>query len=582
MANTIATDPDTRAATRLRPGHLLVAALGVYTVLVGFLAFQQRGYINADFVGYATIAKRVAGAPGPWLTAYWSPLYSWLMAPFFALRAGDGLWIGRGVLILGGTLYLWALHLLARRFHDANPRRNLLITAGVLTCGVLQAAIWAAALLDPDLLADGLIFLCCALLLDPDLDRRPRRALAAGVVAGLAYLAKAYALPYLVFLLPLTLLLQAVAQRERTGACARRCLRIIPWFALGLLLVAGPWIATLSAGRGHLTISSAGAANHANMSPENLGKDPLWKPGLVADFIADPHLEPDWRPWQDREHLRHQLALALANARNCVGHVAGWLALLVMSLGVVLMRRVRSKAPMHSAAERFAIAWLLGAASLYCAGYCMVNLEARYIAPVVAPLLCLAALVALCGESATARQGPQSLARWRPGRAVFTGVLMVAVFAAQDLYRAQHVAYQHSQCSPIAIGQIVAERLAAERARGTLAEGPLASSWYHRGLYVAYAGDRVAAYLGTPRASEPADMTAQLNASGARCYLRWVDPGKPAAALSAIEAFVPGAPWVRVGAIEDPALAPWRVELYCLPDAQVPAAPQPPQQRIPK
>lgn len=77
----------------------------------------------------------------------------------------------------------------------------------------------------------------------------------------------------------------------------------------GLALIAGPWIGILTAKYGRLTYSTAGSPNHANMSPENYDRDPLWNPGLVPDFISDPRLIPDWSPFQDAEHLLHQLKL---------------------------------------------------------------------------------------------------------------------------------------------------------------------------------------------------------------------------------------------------------------------------------
>ncbi|MEI8196635.1 MAG: hypothetical protein WCI73_12055, partial [Phycisphaerae bacterium] len=114
----------------LRLPRVLWGALPAYAMLVTFLAFRQLGYINADFVGYATIAQRIFHQQGQWITGCWSPLISWCMVPMLALGVGD-LVAGRLVLMGGGLLYVLATYGIARRFHGPDPRRNLLLTAGL-------------------------------------------------------------------------------------------------------------------------------------------------------------------------------------------------------------------------------------------------------------------------------------------------------------------------------------------------------------------------------------------------------------------------------------------------------------------
>ena len=325
-------------------GKILVAALGVYAVLVAFLATGQWGYINADFVGYATIAHRILARSGDGVTAYWSPLFSWCMLPLIAAGVDD-LLAGRLVLVAAGVLYLVAITKVMQRFASGQPNRDRVLTVGVSTIAAIQASVWATYFLDPDLIADALLFLYFARALDPELVRRPRRAILCGAIGGLAYLAKAYMLPFVIVHFPATVVLRRLFRSEpRAGTKAdlRAYVVVCGLFFAGLSLVAGPWVGVLSKHEGRPTFSTAGSSNHANMSSTNAGHDPLWNPGLVADFIADPRLTPDWSPLQDGEHFRHQIKLFVHNAGNCLGTAVFWFALTAGAAAFATWRQRRS------------------------------------------------------------------------------------------------------------------------------------------------------------------------------------------------------------------------------------------------
>ena len=248
------------------------------------------------------------------------------MAPLICLGLDD-LTAGRLVLLAGGTIYILAVFGLVCRSHGTDQHRNRMISVAVMTVAVLQAAMWAARLLDPDLLADGLLFCYFYVVLDPLLCRRPLRALFGGAAAGMASLGKAYMLPFTLVHLAATLLMRWRISR-RSGQAAGPALQC--WGTTWVLclvaqaLIAGPWVAVLTSHYGKLTLSTAGPANHANMGPATFGNDPLWNPGLVADYIADPHFGPDWSPLQDSEHFLHQLKVIAFHLNICVGYVPPW------------------------------------------------------------------------------------------------------------------------------------------------------------------------------------------------------------------------------------------------------------------
>ena len=171
------------------------------------LSIAQIGYLNADFVGYSAIAHRLLKDPRTAITGYWSPLFSWCMAPLIYLGIDD-LAAGRMVLVAAGAIYLVAVFGVVCRFHGADRRRNRMITVAVMTVAVLQSATWAAYMLDSDLLADALLYCYFYVVLDPVLPQRPLRGLLGGATAAVAYLGKAFMLPFTLIHLPATLLMR--------------------------------------------------------------------------------------------------------------------------------------------------------------------------------------------------------------------------------------------------------------------------------------------------------------------------------------------------------------------------------------
>ncbi|GEM_PF-3290279 len=534
--------------------RVLSAALVAYAFLVSFLAYRQSGYINADFVGYAAIARRILEHQAAWITGCWSPLISWLMIPLMGTGVND-LIAGRLVLILGGAVYLLGAYGIATRFHTPDARRNLLLTTGLMACAVLQAAEWATSMLNPDLLAAGVLFVCLYMLLDPALPRSPKRALLTGLLAGLAFLAKAYMLPFLFVLIPLTLLLRRIftPSQVRIGDYVKSWI-----FAMaGLALVAGPWIGVLSNHYGQFTFSTAGSSNHANVSPGNFGNDPMWHNGLHADFIGDPFFGPDWSAFQDFSHFLHQGRVFFYNARNGAGHIAPWIILLAVAAAFIVWSRRAYPERRMSGGERFGTCWALLAAAIYFSGYCMVDVQARYIASVVSPLLCVAALLMILASPVDARSFAEGFLRRVWYASVPAALILVAVFSSQDIFRMERIAVQHPQSVMLARFRGIAEQMAA----AGIPPGAMAANDYHLGLFVAYAADRLPAYLGAPLSPNSEELLMeQLQACGIRVFLRWGD-NDPLTLES---------PWVRACTVTD-ALRGAKVGVYVLKDPVPPA-----------
>ena len=540
---------------------VIVPSLSIYLVVAGILSLFQIDYVSADFVAYVTIARRTIERPWCTITTYWSSLFSWIMTPLLYVGVDD-LIAGRIVLLISGAFYLLAIYRLTMIHSKANNETDRLIQIGTMTCSVVHASIWANYLLAPDLLANAFLYSYFCLVSNRQLsDYRPKRAFIAGVCAGMAYLAKAYMLPFCLLHVVLTTTLDWVTRDKRLAGAHRTktTLAMLCIFWLGLFLLAGPWIACLSWKSGGLTFSTAGSANHANMSPENFRKDPLWNPGLTPDFIFEPRLTPDWSALQDLTHFQHQLAIVTYNVLNCVGLIPIWLMAFVVGLVASMVSKGK-----FDRAETCYVRWAAMTVCVYCGGYTVVNLEARYIIPTVAPLLCHAALIMfrslivnagcvekkkipfvklVAGGTEDSRALKMStdilkLCYLRP--ALFV-IVIVLFMSGVDLHNLIKVAMAHPQSTRMREFRIVADELCASG----IADVPCACNIWQFGLYIAYASNRLTNYWGSPLARSEQQAVNELESKNVKVYLRFVSDSVESDKTERQDPFVDNRSWTR-------------------------------------
>jgi hypothetical protein len=523
---------------------ILLGALIIYAIAATFFSVREADYINADFVAYATIAHRFLHHPAAALSGFWSPLFSWFMAPLIYFGASD-LVAGRAILVLAGALYIVSIYWLIARIRTDKLPPNSCVLAGVIACAVLQATLWATYLLDPDLLAAAFLFCYFATVVNPSPSRNMRRPFFGGIAAGLAFLAKAYMLPFVLGHLLITLLLRR-----------RVALRFVAPLVVGLTLIAAPWISILTTRFHRLTFSTAGSINHAKVSPADYGHNPVWNTGLIPNYVIDRPLAPDWSPLQDRQHLYHQLKLIAKNAGDCSTELISWL---LFTLAAVACWRIRVKRKKETIDEptRSTIVWCLITILIYVAGYMMIQVQSRYVVPIVAPLLCLIGFMLIIPFSPTQTHAPNPN-RFALLSSIRIGLLLLLPFSVQDGFHLAHVAIVHPQSQRLSHSRAIASQL---QQIGAL-NYPMACNHWHGGLFVAYASDHISTYLGAPVSGDPNLIEKQLQDVGVRCYLRWLNPNRDPASMTLVDRFVPPRPWKKILVVRDPALRVRQIEVY--------------------
>ncbi|MDQ2866968.1 MAG: hypothetical protein M3R59_00915 [Verrucomicrobiota bacterium] len=510
------------------PG-ILAIGLTVYAIAVAIFSYLQRDYINSDFVAYATIAERVWHAPATSVSASWSPLFSWFMAPMLAAGIAERV-AGRLVLILAGAIYVIAVH----RFSHGLRQTSRLVVATTTFCAVLHATLWATYLLDPDLIAAAFIF-CYFLTLQT---QRTRWHFAGGLAAALAYLAKAYLLPFFLVHVAISAVMRVISWRAMAVSLA------------GFFLLAAPWVGILSARQGHLVYSTAAASNYANVSPENFGHDPLWNPPLGRDYILHFSLSPSWSPFQDPAHFWHQVQLSLKNLFDCVAQTIGWVGLAAVAFFARvfhLRRGGKFGAGRDGRSERW---WLLVTVGVFAGGYLLVQVQPRYVVPVIAPCLCALSFILL-----------EPVLRGF-GRTALSATALLLAASAQDGYRLAQIAIRHPQSHSVSHYEDVFGRTGEVVAL----TGPLACNRWHEGLIFSFIFYRLPDYLGAPLPGTDAQMQEQLRRAGARLYLREVNRARDPRSVSVVDRFIPAAPWKKALTLHDPTRPSREIVFYELPD----------------
>lgn len=364
-----------RAARRAPPRPVEISArayrVGLASLALGYAALAvllvatQYGYVNPDGYAYLKIARDYA-AGSPVVRGYWAPLISWLLAPPIALGSDPQI-AQRAQTALFGLGWVLVSAPLAGRFGLSRAAR-LAVAAHVAFLTLADAF----TLVTPDLLGALVMAVYFYLVTSPRLVKRPLLIGAlTGLVGGVAYLAKAYNLPFVLAHLALTgmlLTLHRQPVRRVAGATA---------IALAAtILTVLPWVGLVSARYGHLTISTSGAISHALVGPQGAGH-PCWDDRLCerpADVLfpwEDPLIEyypgSDWSPLDDLASLDYQLTLARTNAQE-------WAQGTLLRLGALLPVALVSLAAAalvywRDTRRRFVPAWLLLTTLLYAAGY---------------------------------------------------------------------------------------------------------------------------------------------------------------------------------------------------------------------
>lgn len=399
-----------------------------YLAAALYLIYISRHQINPDAVAYAQVARHyAAGEFSLAVNSWWSPLYSWVLVPLVWAGADPVLAAKLLGVPLGAILALGLVRLVRQ---VAGEGLDLV----ALAAGLLLVLPMLPSPVSPDLAVACLLvwyFVLASRLLRGG---SPRGAFLAGLVGGVAYLAKAYALPFIAVHLVLLMFLRwRLAQGGGTW-------KTFAAAYAGLFAVAAPWILTISLHDGRPTIS-APARYDRLLCPVSLTPEPDMPPPFALERPREGRLAlwenpteyagwPDvWAPWDSLEAMKCQAATVVANLRPVLRDLrrSDALGLLLVGSCAAIWLVIRRRGAWADGPATFVL-WALVSAAVYCFGYATLIVEARFLWPVRVLLLAisLVGLAALC-----------SRAKWI-GRAAAVAILAsLAVAAATRVHEWQ-------------------------------------------------------------------------------------------------------------------------------------------------
>ncbi len=492
--------------------YWLLALAGLYLAVGVPLAARCLNQLNPDGVSYLLLAEH--WAKGEWGTAivgHWSPLLPWLIS--LLLRVGiSPLVAARTILLLSGLGLSFGTWYLLGRLGLSRPFR----WAATLAFAIM-ALERSTNILTPDILVAAILCVYFWQTLDRGLAKSPNAAFRCGLVAGLAYLAKAYAFPF--FLLHFSVL--TVIYSRRAGPDATR--RALRTFALGLggaAIFVLPWATAISVKYGYSTITTASAIR-AEITPDGEKRLPqlcrLYHPqegrlNAWEDPFDGTVSYPKANALADGGSVRLRLEKIdqnLTQFRRFVGYAAHWdtlSGLLFCALLVVIAGRAAGP-------TTTSLQWIIWTVAAYASGYIVFHALPRYFLPVEPILLGLAFLLL---QMLTTNHGEHNIARGkRPllhRRACLAGVILAAVFTINP------VAYISSR---LLHPPEFAEARVAEQLFSWPLRSPLAASKWDSGLCVSYYLRMK--YLGPPASESPAGIARELHDAGAGTFLVWED-----------------------------------------------------------
>jgi hypothetical protein len=374
-----------------RTGTWLVLA-AIVNCMLQWAWFSPKCSHDIDFDGidYIGIARHINN--GNFLAsinAFRSPLISWIIAAFSPL-GGNFLLIGKLVSITGFILSLILTYFLTDRLWHSQLAAGLAVLWLSLGRGLIPTSV---QFVSPDFLLTALVIAYFLRLLSCLRVNRPTDWFYLGGIHGVAYLAKAIAMPWL-----------AVSTASAVLLCSGQTWKgkLLRFAAAGLipLVVAGMWGSALHSKYDVFTLGSQFKTNllqwtlHEKLNQPGPQYSILGNgPGVLDKYMVNDPMPPASYPWHYQ--LRYWtlapkfLHAELQNVPRALKEIAivvtpGGMLAFFLGLGAIFRR-----CSMYPLEFRFALVVLISAASLILA-YCMLVFDGRYIFPLLPLLIAIA------------------------------------------------------------------------------------------------------------------------------------------------------------------------------------------------
>lgn len=354
---------------------VIVTAVLLVAILYCVFPFYQY-YIDPDATAYLTLARRYA--EGDFLKAvngYWSPWAVWLTALFMktGFAAFPAAIVVNGMAAVG---FLWVSHSLFVFFDIKRSVRWILELALVIF--LVYAVFWQSF---DDLWECFFLLAVFRTLIRDDFSTRPLLWVLTGLFGALAYLSKAYALPF--FILEIVCCSFFLISEKGAGN-GKKWIRITAVCILTMLLLSSPWFYLLHEKYGKWMTGTAGSLNTSwylvghpywkesigQLLPPVYGDSPsYWEDAYMVNGVT-PHF------WNSPKLLLLQIVKFGYNLLKFVQSInelsAFFAVALLFSIGIFFSKKMRATCDRKT--KLLALSFLL-----FPSGYLLVNFQARYL-----------------------------------------------------------------------------------------------------------------------------------------------------------------------------------------------------------
>lgn len=336
--------------------------------------------MGSDTISYINIAK--AYASGEWMDAIngcWSPLFSWLIAPFILFSSSPlyAIYISKIISLIIGFFTIISVRMFYNKFEiDILVKRVFLFS---LTPVILY---FSLVINTPDLLVVLILINYLSIIFDPEYPNNAYSGFLCGFLGALGFLTKSYL--FLFFIVHFLLFNLIYFYKSSTKEKKNRVLRnIILGFAV-FFIISGMWIGTISDKYGKFTISTAGEYNHAIMGPDYQGHNPLYDVGLIkppTKFATSIWDEPSltrmnqWSPFSSWVNFQYQLQLIGKNIIDTFIIIESFYLVSLIIIVLAILFILKSK---KNKASKTKMLCLLITIFIYIGGYCTIKVEWRY------------------------------------------------------------------------------------------------------------------------------------------------------------------------------------------------------------
>ncbi|MEK9166221.1 MAG: hypothetical protein AAB846_00630 [Patescibacteria group bacterium] len=377
------------------------ALIAIAVILGALHAWAYRHAMNPDGISYLDIGEDFwNGNLGAIVNAHWSPLYPVILGLALKIFSPSPYWefaLAHGVNFLIFLFGLFAFDFFLRQVIATDEQKNqqesfpkwvwLGLGYGIFLITSLNFITLAA--LTPDMLVSGFLYLALGLLLKIRRLGERKAYLLLGVVLGISYLARAP----MFLLAPLFIAESAFLGTERKKNTLNAALA----FAI-FLAVSMPFVAILSAQKGHFTFSESGRLNyawHINKSVPYIGwlegphspKQIFHNPNMFAFREPIRSTYPLWRDpayWNEKVPVHLDLQGHLTAIKQGVHEISFITRRYLLPVAAAfLLLFLLGKVP----AKKLLESWPLLVPVLVGIGmYALVYTASRYIAPFITAL----------------------------------------------------------------------------------------------------------------------------------------------------------------------------------------------------